>query len=265
MMTRAKLESDLLKLGVRSGQTLMIHASLRAIRAPASEVIAALDSVVSPGGTLLMVLGAEDPYAFVNERPERERAELLADAEPFDPLTTPAEADVGYLAEAFRTTPATLVSDNPEGRFGARGAQAAEILRDAPWNDYYGPASPLEKLCAMSGCVLRLGADDDTTTLLHYAEYLVDLPNKRRVRRHRRVLENGKPVIRTVECLDDSNGIVKWNGPDYFGLIVRDYLATAPAPRGMVGHARSELLDARDLVAFAVRWMAQHLVRDRNP
>lgn len=258
------LVEDLRALGVRPGDALMIHASLRAIgpvAGGAAGVVEALDAAVGPTGTLLMVLGAYDAWAHVNSRPESERAALLADAEPFDAARTPAEPDVGYLAEVLRTTPGTKVSDHPEGRFAARGARADELLRDVPWDDYFGPGSPLERLCATGGRVLRLGADESTTTLLHHAEYLADVPQKRRVRRHRRVLEGGRPVIRTVECLDDSEGIVAWEGEDYFALILRAYLAEGRGQRGTVGRARSELLDARDLLDFGVKWMEENLAR----
>jgi aminoglycoside N3'-acetyltransferase len=88
---------------------------------------------------------------------------------------------VGYLAEAFRQLPRTQVADNPSGRFAARGRLAHDLLEDAPWHDYYGPGSPLDRLCRAGGRVLRLGASPDTTTVLHFAEYLADVPNKRRI------------------------------------------------------------------------------------
>jgi aminoglycoside N3'-acetyltransferase len=154
----------------------------------------------------------------------------------------------------FRTTPGTRVSNHPEGRFGARGRLADELVRDVPWDDYYGPGSPLERLVEHDGKVLRLGADTNTVTLLHYAEYLAHVPDKIRVRRHRRVLGPHGPEIRVIECLDDALGIVEWTD-DYFPMILADYLATGAGAQGIVGHAASELLDARDLVAFAARWM----------
>ena len=40
---------------------------------------------------------------------------------------------------------------------------------------------------------------------------------------------------------------------------VRDYLATHDVPRGRVGDADSTVLDARDLVTCAGRWMNIHL------
>jgi aminoglycoside N3'-acetyltransferase len=104
--------------------------------------------------------------------------------------------------------------------------------------------------------VLRLGADLDTVTLLHHAEYLASLPAKRRVRRLRRVRGPAGPALRWVECLDDEEGIVDRPGEDYFALILKDYLRTGRAAAGSVGQARSELIDARDLVAYGAAWMA---------
>lgn len=257
-----ELAADLARLGVRRGDVLMVHASLRAIggvEGRAAGVVAALDAAVGADGTLLMTLGAEDEWSWVNDHPEDVREEFLRDAEPFDAAATPAASDVGVLAEVFRTAPGTRVSNHPEGRFGARGPLALALLRDVPWDDYYGPGSPLDRLVDAGGRVLRLGADENTVTLIHYAEYLAHVRDKRRVRRHRRVLGPDGPEIRVVECLDDTLGIVDWHGEDYFALILRDYLATHDVPRGRVGDADATLLDARDLVTCAVRWMQTHM------
>lgn len=258
------LTGDLLRLGVTAGDLLMVHASLRAVGAVeggAEGVLGALEAAVGRGGTLLMTLGARDDWAWVNDRPERDRPGLLRDAEPFDWLVTPADPDVGVLAEVFRTRPRTRVSDHPEGRFGASGPLAGGLVDQVPWDDYYGPGSPLERLARGGGRVLRLGADLDTLTLIHYAEYLAPVPTKRRVRRHRVVAGPGGPELRTVDSLDDDDGIVDHPGEDYFAVILRRYLATGRAATGFVGHATSELIDAADVVEFAVGWMAEHLGR----
>lgn len=262
------LVSDLARLGVQAGDTVMVHASLRAIGpvdGGALGVIAALDRAVGPHGTWMMTLGADDPWGWVNERPEHERVAALADATPFDSATTPADPDVGTLAEVFRTATGTVVNDHPEGRFGARGARAATMVDDPPWDDYYGPGSPLERLVAAGGTVLRLGADLDTVTLLHWAEYLADVPDKRRVTRHRRVRRaDGGSEVRTISCLDDSDGIAEQPGDeDYFATITRLAIADGVAQGWVhvdrVGAATSELLDGARLVAFGVDWMNRHL------
>ena len=266
--TVADLVRDLRRLGVRLGETLMVHASLRAIgpvEGGASGVLDALDETVGPDGTLLMILGAVVEHEWVNERPEDERAALLEGVSPYDPDAALPLPEVGYLAEAFRTRPGTRVNDNPSGRFAARGAGVDALFRDAPWDDYYGPDSPLDRLCRMGGRVLRLGASPDTTTVLHFAEYLADVPGKRRVRRHYRVRGPNGPLTRAVECLDDEHGIVDSDGEDYFALILKAYRATGRPATGLVGRAPGELIDAADIVAFGAEWMTANLGARRPP
>lgn len=263
-----RLAEELRDLGLARADLVMVHASLRAIGAVdggADGVIDALEAAVGPDGTLLMTLGARDDRAWVNERPEPERPGLLAGAEPFDARTTPSDPDMGALAEVFRARPGTKVSDHPEGRFGARGRLAGALLDDVPWDDYYGSGSPLERFVDAHGRVVRLGADIDTVTVLHYAEYLAPIPGKRRVRRRRLVSGRQGPEVRVVECLDDNAGIVDHPGEDYFGVIVGEYLATGRAKEGMVGRARSELLEAPDVVAFGVEWMTANLAPAEHP
>lgn len=271
------LVRDLHRLGVRPGDALMVHASLRRIGPVvngATGVLDALDEAVGPEGTLVMILGAEIDHEWVNDHPEEERAALLAREAPYDPLAAPALEEVGYLAEAFRTRPGTMVNDNPSGRFAARGLRAGEFLANSPWDDYYGPDSPLHRLCRAGGRVLRMGANPDTVTMLHYAEYLADVPGKRRVRRHYRVQGPDGPQTRSVECLDDSLGIVDWPGPaagpvewpdnDYFAVLLREYLAAGHGLRGRVGRADSELLEAGELVEFGAAWMSENLTQHRT-
>jgi len=257
-----RIAGDLRALGLRPGAFLMVHASLRKIgpvEGGADGLIDAIRAAICAEGTMMMVLGAEDGHAWVNERPEAERAALLADAKPFDAQVTRSAGDVGTLAEVFRQRPETVVSDHPEGRFGAAGPLAHALLDDVPWDDYFGPGSPLERLVEDGGVVLRLGADLNTVTALHHAEYRCTVEPKRRVRRHRRITTPDGPAIRVVECLDDDEGIVEYPGEDYFEDLLRDYLATGRAGSGLVGGAASELLDAADVFAFGVEWMDRHL------
>jgi aminoglycoside N3'-acetyltransferase len=241
-----RLATDLGVLGVGEGDVVMVHASLRAlgpVNGGAAGVVQALELALGSSGTLLMNLGAQEG------------------AHPFDKDTTPADPDVGVLAEVFRQLPGTVVNDHPDARFGARGRLAGALLAEPlPWNDYYGPGSILERFVLAGGKVLRLGADPDTVTLLHLAEYRVDLPAKRRVVRHHEVrTPSGSAAVRAVSCLDDTDGIVDWPGEDYFAVILGDYLDQGRGCTGRVGAARSELLDAADLVEHAVTWMGKNL------
>lgn len=247
MIARQQLVDDLRELGLGAGDVVMVHASLRRtgpIDGGAATLIGALDAAA---GTWMMTLGAIEQEG--------------DDPAPFDALTTPADPDIGVLAEVFRTTPGTVVSDHPEGRFGARGERAAWLVADQPWHHYYGPGSPLAKLAEAGGRVLRLAADDDTITLTHHAEYLCDVPAKRSVVRRPVVMGAHGPEMRVVECLDDSDGIVD---RDYFPEILDAYRAAGGVRTCRVGNAVAELLDAADYVRFATAWMNANLAPGRS-
>lgn len=217
----------------------MVHASLRRIGpvvGGADAVLDALLKAIGPTGTLLFPLGSRE-------------------GEPFDPWRSPAEADIGALAEVFRRRPDTVVNDHPAARFGAIGPAASEILEPIPLHDYYGPGTPLARF-AETGWVLRLGADIDTVTVTHYAEYLARVADKRRARRRYR-LADGTGVW--VESLDDTDGIAVWPHGDYFSRILLDFLASGGAARGPVGRCDAELFPAASFVRFAVEWMEANL------
>ena len=253
---------------MREGDALMVHASMRRVGGDARDLVRAIDEAVGEEGTWMMTLGAEDEWSWVNEKPEEEREALLEGTPAFDKDVARAERDNGVLAEVFRTTEGTVVSDHPEGRFGARGKHAVTLMADVPWDDYYGQESPLERFVDLGGKVLRLGADVDTVTLLHYAEWQAPIENKKRVRRHRVVKdEQGQPVVRVVDTLDDSNGIADYEGvdEDEFGVILNEYLQTGRTNVGRVGGARAELIDGQDLVTFAVDWIVAHAGRAHRP
>lgn len=262
-----RLQRDLAALGLQRGDVAMVHVSLRKMGLARSQfgtggpelLLSALEDVVGADGTLMMILGSDYAYDWVNLKPVEERAGLLAGTPPFDARTASVLPEVGWFAEVFRRAPGTLVSDNPSGRFAARGRRAAELLRGQPWNDYYGPGSPLQRLCDAGGKVLRLGADPETVTVLHYAEYLANIPKKRRTRWDYVVVAGADgPRHVWIDCLDDSNGIVDWSGEDYFALITKAYLETGAARRSVVGRAASELLDAAAFATFGAAWMETH-------
>lgn len=239
-ITRETLTRELKRLGVQAGATLMVHASLRRlgpVQGGAEAVLDALLAVIGPAGTLVMLLCANDDF-------------------PFDALTTPADPDVGILAEVFRQRPGTLVNDHPAARFAACGPLAQTLLHPIPLHDYYGPGSVLERFVEADGLVLRLGANADTVTLTHWAEYLADLPDKRRVRRRYVRADTGQQWI---DSLDDSDGIAQWAGGDYFPQILLDYLAAGQARVGRVGNCTAELFTARSFISFAVQWLEAHL------
>lgn len=237
---RSELVRELDALGVRGRTPLMVHASLRRVGPVAGGADALLDALLEclgPDGTLLMALGAEEEV-------------------PFDARTTAVEAGMGVLAEVFRTRAGTRVNDHAAARFGAAGPLGADLLEPVPLHDYHGPGSVLSRFVQLDGSVLRLGADVDTVTLTHLAEYLAEVPEKRRARRRYVRADTGEQWI---ESLDDTEGIADWEAGDYFPQILLDFLAAGHARTGPVGGCTAELFRARTFVRFAVDWMEASL------
>jgi len=200
-------------------------------------VIAAILSALGDKGTMIMVLGSPEEG-------------------PFDAHTSPADPEMGTLAELFRKYPGTVVNDHPAARFCGIGPMTETLLPDPPLHDYYGHGSVLERFLKANGRILRLGADLDTVTLLHHAEYLANVSPKRRVRRRYDLAESG---TQWIESLDDCEGIQDWPAGDYFSQILIDFLKTEPVQTGQVGNCSAELIEAQNIVPFAVTWMENHL------
>jgi aminoglycoside 3-N-acetyltransferase len=240
MNTRDTLARDLRRIGLRPGAIVMVHASLRKLgptAGGANAVIDALIDVLGPNGTLVMPLGSRE-------------------GDIFEALVSPADHENGVLVEVFRCRPGTHVNDHAAARFAASGPRALELLDPIPLHDYYGPGSPLQRFSARGGEVLRLGANIDTVTVTHWAEYLADVPDKRRVRRRYVRADVGEQFI---DSLDDCEGITQWKDGDYFSQILIDYLQGGHARAETVGQCTAELFDASEFVAFAVDWMERHL------
>lgn len=237
---REAIVADLAGLGIGLCTPIMVHASLRRIgpiEGGAGTLIDSLSEAQGGSGTFVMPLGSRD-------------------GDLFDALTSPAEADIGVLAEVFRQREGVRVNDHPAGRFAALGPLAGQILEPIPLHDYYGPGSPLSRFASLGGWVLRLGADPDTVTLTHWAEYLANVPGKRRVRRRYVRADSGEQWI---ESLDDSNGIVDWPHGDYFSQILIDFLGAGQTHSGRVGNCRAEFFPGQPFVEFAAAWMEKNL------
>jgi aminoglycoside 3-N-acetyltransferase len=267
LVTRSRLTQELHALGVRAGSILMLHASLRAVGwvvGGPDVVVHALRDVLGEAGTLCMYVGWEDStYEMASWPRERQRA-YLEERPAFDAATSRAAREWAVLAERLRTTPAAHRSGHPEAGVTAVGARADWLTRDHPLQYGFGPGSPLERIVQARGDVLLLGSPRGAVTLLHYAEHLARVPNKRVARYRVPMLAHGRRCWVEIEELDSVGGIAPWRcegyGNDYFAALVDAYLAHGSGRSGFVGAARSYLFDAADLTEFAARWMEENLV-----
>ena len=261
IITRSRLVSDLKKLGFTSGETLMLHVSVKSIGwivGGPDMVIQALLDVLGREGTLMMYIASEEPLGHFEDWSEEWKGAYLDECPPFDPDHSRALRAWSILTEYLRTWPGASKSNHPEARIAAVGAKAKWITSEHPLKYGYGLGSPLAKLCEIGGKVLLLGAPLDTLTILHHAEHIAAIADKRIERFKWPMMVSGKRQWVEIEQYDTSTGIVDWPEGDYFTKISEEYLKLNRCKIGVVGAARSHLFDAKDLTDFAVSWLEKN-------
>lgn len=257
MYSRQELAAGFHDLGVDAGDTVMLHASVRAVGAVAGgpdQIHLALKETLTREGTLLMYASCPAHYDEIGRGnlSDAEERELLDKLPAFDAVTARAARDNGALVEMLRTFPGSLVNAHV-ARFVAWGRQAEHLLSAQPWNYAFGHGSALERFVELDGKILLLGCDHDTVTFLHYAEHVADIPGKRVSRFKVPVTENGARVWRDMEEVDTSDGGAHPHWPDrFFARLVDGYLRQTGNTGRHVANAPSVLLDARGLLAFAL-------------
>ncbi len=238
----------------------MLHASVRAVGSIAGgpdQIHLALKDALTPGGTLMMYASCPEGYDDVGRghlTPAQERT-LLDKQPPFDAYTAKAARDNGALVEFVRSFPDSLVN-NHVARFVVWGRHAAHLISEQPWDFAFGRGSALERFLDLDGRILLLGCDHDNVTFLHYAEHIVDIPDKRVARFEVPWLENGERVWREMAEFDtsDAGAHASWP-PRFFAQIVNAHLSRTRNRGGRVGNAHSFLTDARGLLDVALEQM----------
>ncbi|MDQ7251551.1 aminoglycoside 3-N-acetyltransferase [Dongia sedimenti] len=257
-ITTAQLTADLARLGVAPGDLVMVHAACNRVGpvlGGPDAIIAALREAMGAAGTLMAYLDWEADWENLVDAQGRTLPEWRPHVLPFDPARTRAARQNGVLPEFLRTTPGALRSGNPGASVTALGAKAEWLTADHPLDYGYGPGTPLARLVEARGKVLMLGAPRDTMTLLHHAEHLAMLPDKRIIRVEVPFATPTGTAWRWIEEFDTSHPCVAGLPEDFIDRIVTDYLATGAGRQGRVGLAQSVLVEAADILPFAVAWM----------
>lgn len=264
--TRAELVADLRRLGLVPGDLVMVHASVRSVGlvlGGPDEIHQAVVDAISPGGTMVMLVGAPNGFDDVGRgilSPQEEQR-ILDHMPIFDKQATRANRENGTLAEFFRSWPGTVMSDSVAVRLGARGARADWFVADHP-NDWpFGKGTPFEKLVAAGGKLLLLGSDHDQVTLLHYAESIADFPNKIVRDFTVPVMQDGRRAwLRCREFNSTTGAHANWSERQFAEItdaFIARFGGTPGCTRGKVGDSNSVLIAAQPFVAFAVAMMEQ--------
>ena len=161
---KEKIISDLKSIGIKEGDSLLVHSSLSALGKfsnKAEIVTEAIITVLGNEGTLLMPTLSYETVGIENPK--------------FDVNTTPS--CVGGLTEYFRLRRDTIRSFHPTHSVAGIGVLAELYLNDHQLdNTPVGKNSPLYKLKENNGKILFLGCSLEANTSIHGVEELVEPP-----------------------------------------------------------------------------------------
>lgn len=254
--TIPSLVVDLAKLGVKTGMTLVVHSSLRAmgnVNGGPVAVILALEEMLGPEGTLVMPTFSKDNTEPSNWRnppvPETWWEPIRATMPPYDVDMTPT-FNMGMIAETFRKQPGVLRSSNPEASFAAWGKHAEEIIDNHALHPLYGEQSPLARVYGLDGWVLLLGVGHNKNSSLHLAEGRAKIPHG--------TIHLGAPIMvdgtRYWMPFDD----IAWDASDFDHAGSDFARETGLQIEGKVAKATALLMPQRALVDYAMQWFEAH-------
>jgi aminoglycoside 3-N-acetyltransferase len=254
--TRRELASDLTALGVRRGEVLLVHSSLRSLGwvpgGSLAVVQALLDAVGAEGTLVVPAQTAEnsDPAGWSRPPVPREWWPVIREQTPgFDPERTPSSG-MGAIPEQVRTWPGSRRSSHPQTSFAALGPRAEEVVAVHDLDSQCGERSPLATLERLDARILLLGAGFGSCTAFHLAEYRV--PGAAAVTTHGAAVLTPEGSRRwvTFEDLDLDEAD--------FERIGAHLLTTGLVATGRVGEATSHLVSLAKAVEAARVWMAEH-------
>jgi len=265
-LTRPALADALRRLGVRDGDTLMVHVRLSALGwliGGMDAVVHALRDVVGTAGTLLAFCGWEDsPYHLLKLAPLWQRA--YREVPAFDPAVSAARRDFGRFPERLRTWPAAIRSAHPEVSFTAAGPKADRLLAEPTDADPWGSDGPLGRLVRDGGRVLLLGAPIRRLTLCHHAEAIARVEGKRYHDYRMPVLVDGRAVWREFRTLDTYYGALPYYERADLAItspvetLAQQAIAGGAGIRGRIGLATGWLFEAPAVVAAVVDWLERN-------
>ncbi|MFW6067036.1 MAG: aminoglycoside N(3)-acetyltransferase [Myxococcota bacterium] len=255
-ITAEALVRDLRALGVREGELLLVHTSLRSLSGARSMVIGGAVAVVD---ALLRTVGEAGTIAmptfssYLSEpslwrrpaAPEEWWPAVRAHLPAWQRERTPAQG-VGTVPEIFRTTPGVLRSDHPHASFAARGPDARSLLDPHPLEDALGEDSPLGRMAALGGRAVMLGSPWHSCTAFHLGELRMRPPPP--------VHRQGAPMLRNGErqWVEWTEREVTTDGFDRLGEL---FERCGAVTTGTVGRATARLFD----IAAAGDFAAEHL------
>jgi aminoglycoside 3-N-acetyltransferase len=249
------IRRDLLNLGIKSGDIILVHSSLSSIGwvcGAEQAVIIALQQVVSSSGTIIMPAhsgAVSDPSEWENPPVPKEWIQRICENMPAFDVNLTQTRGMGSIAELFRTLPEAHRSNHPQVSFVAWGSSSRDITNSHALTPQFGMETPLGKMYNLNAKVLLLGVGYDSCTSFHLAEALNDkMPSKKM---GAAIIENNNRVWKWFEDFD-------YNSEEDFEKIGNDFEETKNVMIGKVGNAECKLFNMKLGVDFATNWIQRN-------
>lgn len=250
------IKQQLTDLGIRPGDSLMVHSSMKSIgwvAGGAQTIVEALMETVTDDGTIVMpAQSAEnsDPMYWMLPPVPEEWHQPIRDTWPaYDPHLTPLRG-MGKIAECFHRHPGTIRSPHPAHSFMAWGKYAEEWMMDHPLEESFSDKSPLGKMMEHDVKILLLGVGYDSCTALHLSEYRQKTMNYSP--QGAAMLIDGKRVWKTYEMADLNSDRFPEIGEAFETALPDAFLTKS------VGQANVKLIQMKPLVEFGTVWLEEH-------
>lgn len=246
---------DLVNLGIRAGDILLVHSSLSSIGwvcGAEQAVVMALQQVITENGTLVMPAhsGADsDPAEWENPPVPKEWIQTIYENMPaFDVNLTPTRG-MGHIAELFRTQLNVYRSNHPQVSFAAWGKYARDITSNHQLTPQFGMESPFGRLYDLNAKVLLLGVGYNSCSSFHLGEALNDKMPVTKM--GAAIMEDGKRVWKWFEDFE-------YDSDRDFNEIGKAFEETNNVKTGKVGNAQCKLFKIKAGVDFAKVWLANN-------
>jgi len=242
-------------LGLKEGDTVELHGSLKAIGLVSGGPNAILDAllkVLSHEGTLIMSAQFStntEPAHWEHPPVDIEAFEVIRDTHPPYLGRETYLRWMGALATTLQLKDQTLFSDHPYAAVMALGKHAKWLTIDQPLTPAFGLGSPYEKALQLRSKAMLIGVGYNVLTGLHVAETL----SKKRpyYLESSTILKNGRPKRIKILDIDTDSEI--------FTKIGEAYEKTVTVPSIKMGEATVKLIDMVSLHDFALAYFKEHL------
>lgn len=254
------LKQQLQVLGIKAGDSIMVHSSLKEmgwIAGGAKAVIDALIETITPEGTIVMPAqsaeNSEPSNWMIPPVPEEWHEPIRQHMPAYDPYLTPLRG-MGKIAECFHRHPKTIRSYHPVHSFMAWGKHAEAWMMEHPLEDSFGPSSPLGAIVDQEIKILLIGVGYDSCTALHLSEYLLE--SKTYANQAAAMLVDGKRQWIEYQIVDvDSDRF-----PEIGKAFEQEHSQEVSV--GKLGQADCRIIHMKPLIEFGVEWLKLHPVQN---